>query len=799
MIITHIQRPQMNINETFSHHTYLDELNTQQRDAVEYISGPELVIAGAGSGKTRVLTYKIMHLIANGYEPWRVLALTFTNKAAREMRERITKQVGENCARKIWMGTFHSIFARILRNHADRIGFPSNYTIYDATDSKNLIKTIIKEMKLDEKVYKPSTVANAISSAKNALMSPEMYMNDRDTYEHDKRSQRPMTGLIYQAYRDRLKTSGTMDFDDLLYYMNILLRDNEDIRRHYQEFFRYVLVDEYQDTNFAQHLIVNQLTKENGNLCVVGDDAQSIYSFRGANISNILNLKRSYPALKMFKLEQNYRSTENIINAAGSLIAKNIEQIPKNVFSKNGAGRQIEVLQCFSEYEEANLVSARISSLKTSTGDSFEDFAILYRTNAQSRILEESLRSRNIPYRIYGGLSFYQRKEVKDAVCYLRLALNPNDEEAFKRVINIPTRKLGATTVTKVIETASKHNVSLYQLVTNLDKYSLSVNGPTRKRLEDFAGLITRFGEFAKELNAAEVIRRIYTLTGLPALYQSDNTPENIAKYENLLEFMNYAAEFVQSRLEEGREDEASLSDFMAEVSLATDADEKDNDNEGQEAERVTLMTIHAAKGLEFGNVFVVGVEEDLLPSSMGNQSPKEIEEERRLLYVAITRAKRFCMLSFASSRYRNGSTASTRPSRFLLDIDQRYIRLQSGTKISNAGPSKNISTPLFRQSTPSTFGTSRSYNNERTILQPAPSSSATPKRQEINIGNKIPTLHTESELHPGQHIVHPRFGTGVVENIDSTNPMGARITASFEEEGIKVLLLKFARFVIAD
>ncbi|MDE6397049.1 MAG: UvrD-helicase domain-containing protein [Muribaculaceae bacterium] len=787
----------MSTDETFRHHSYLDELNPQQRDAVEYISGPELVIAGAGSGKTRVLTYKIMHLIANGYEPWRVLALTFTNKAAREMRERITRQVGESCARRIWMGTFHSIFARILRTHADRIGFPSNYTIYDATDSKNLIKTIIKEMKLDEKVYKPGTVANAISSAKNALMSPEMYMGDRDTYEHDKRSQRPMTGLIYQAYRDRLKTSGTMDFDDLLYYMNVLLRDNDDIRRHYQEFFRYVLVDEYQDTNFAQHLIVSQLTKDTGHLCVVGDDAQSIYSFRGANISNILNLKRFYPDLRMFKLEQNYRSTENIINAAGSLISKNVEQIPKKVFSKNGAGKQIEVLQCFSDFEEASLVAARISSLKTSTGDSFEDFAILYRTNAQSRILEESLRRRNIPYRIYGGLSFFQRKEVKDAVCYLRLALNPHDEEAFKRVVNIPARKLGATTVTKVIETASKHDISLYHLVSNLDTYTLDVNGPTRKRLEDFAGLITQLGELAREYDAAEVIRRMYLLTGLPGLYQSDSTPENIAKYENLLEFMNYAAEFVQSRREEDREDEASLPEFMAEVSLATDADEKDNDSEGQEAERVTLMTIHAAKGLEFGNVFVVGVEEDLLPSSMGNQTPGEIEEERRLLYVAITRAKRFCMLSFASSRFRNGTPASTRPSRFLLDIDQRYIRLQSGTRISGAGPSASSSHP-YRKPAPETTTATFHATNKTDAGSPRAFPSQRKTRQ-INIGNQVPTLYSVNDLVVGQQIVHPRFGTGTIDAVDGSNPMGARIIASFDEEGSKVLLLKFARFVIAN
>lgn len=779
----------MDFQEDFHSRRYLDELNDQQRAAVEYLSGPELVIAGAGSGKTRVLTYKIMHLLANGFEPWRILALTFTNKAAREMRERIISKVGENSARRIWMGTFHSIFARILRSHADRLGFPSNYTIYDATDSKNLIKAIIKELNLDDKVYKPGTVANSISAAKNALMSPEIYMADRDTMEQDRRSSRPMTGLIYQAYRDRLKTSGTMDFDDLLYYMNILLRDNDDIRRHYQEFFRYVLVDEYQDTNFAQHLIVSQLTKDTGHICVVGDDAQSIYSFRGANINNILNLKRFYPDLEMFKLEQNYRSTENIINAAGSLIAKNKEQIPKNVFSRNGLGKQIEVLQCFSDFEEANLVAARLASLKTSTGDSFEDFAILYRTNAQSRILEESLRRRNIPYRIYGGLSFFQRKEVKDAVCYLRLALNPNDEEAFKRVVNIPSRKIGATTVSKVVEAASRHNVSLHHLVTNLDKYALDVNGPTKKRLLEFGTLITTLVELASKYDAAEVIARVYRLTGLPTLYHSETTPEAIAKYENLIEFMNYAAEFVESRREEGFEDNVSLTEFMAEVSLATDADEKDNESEGQEAERVTLMTIHSAKGLEFGNVFVVGVEEELLPSAMGNQTPQEIEEERRLLYVAITRAKRFCMLSFASSRYRNGAPATTRPSRFLTDIDPRYLRLQSGTSIANAGP---------QRSRPQSFN--RTFAQPSRTAQsssPSPSRpSPTPTRLAMPAG-ATPELHTIRELNVGQVIIHPRFGAGKILELDGGNPTGARIIAEFDTEGKKVLLLKFARFVI--
>ncbi|MDE5643050.1 MAG: UvrD-helicase domain-containing protein, partial [Muribaculaceae bacterium] len=586
---------------------YLEKLNDAQRQAVAWLDGPELVIAGAGSGKTRVLTYKIVHLLANGYEPWRIMALTFTNKAAREMRERIENLTGPETAAKLWMGTFHSIFAKILRIHAERIGYRSDYTIYDTSDSRSLVKMIVKDMGLDEKTYKPAVVLNSISMAKNALISPEAYAADRDLMDYDRRSRRSETVAIYRCYRDRCRVNNAMDFDDLLYNTNVLLRDNPDILRHYQEFFRYILVDEYQDTNFAQHLIVSQLCASTGNLCVVGDDAQSIYSFRGANIKNILNLKKSYPNLGIFKLEQNYRSTRNIIGAANSLIAKNSMQIPKNVFSTNAEGERIEVVKCYSDLEEATLVASRISQVKMSSKDSYEEFAILYRTNAQSRVLEEALRRRNIPYRIYGGLAFYQRKEIKDAVAYFRLAVNPDDDEALKRIINTPARGIGETTLKKLSAAAIQNGVSIWRVLLNPDCYPVNVNKGTRLKLENFIGIIRRFiDEHKKGVDADFLARMIIGETGLMTMLISDTTPESISKRENLQELLNAAAEFVAERLEqEGGDADVSMQRFLTEVSLATDQDMKDV--EDGNTQRITLMTIHAAKGLEFSNVFVVG------------------------------------------------------------------------------------------------------------------------------------------------------------------------------------------------
>ncbi len=775
-------------------YAYLNELNEQQRAAVEYLGGPELVIAGAGSGKTRVLTYKIVHLLAKGYEPGRILALTFTNKAAREMRERIITKIGEHGANRLWMGTFHSVFARILRRHADRINYTSNYTIYDSQDSRNLVKSIIKELNLDDKSYKPATIASIISNLKNDLVSPEDYMRDEKRMYLDQRAGRPQTALVYQAYRDRLRTSGAMDFDDLLFYTHRLLRDNEDVRNHYREFFRYILVDEYQDTNHAQAQILRLLTEDspNAGVCVVGDDAQSIYSFRGANLANILQMERAFPNLRMFKLEQNYRSTENIINAAGSLISHNVHQIPKKVFSNNGPGIPVEVVECYSDYEEAGLLASRISTVKARTGDSYEDFAVLYRTNGQSRILEESLRKRNIPYRIYGGMSFFHRKEVKDVVAYLRLALNPADEEAIKRIINLPARKIGDTTLRKVSQAASAANVSLYEVLSDPDRFNLDVNKPTKARLIEFANLIGRISDYARDHDAAQTLEYILVQTGLISYYDTENTPENISKRENMAELNNYAASFVETKLEQGLTDETGLSSFMAEVSLATDADKNENAETDEKA--ITLMTIHAAKGLEFKNIFVVGVEKEVLPSPMANTNPGEIEEERRLLYVAITRAKRYCMLSFAKSRYINGQSAVTGPSPFLGEINPTYLKMAPGTNLRAAGSTSSSRSSSGRGYAENLMERYRKTNvvQQPTLSRPAP----TPKRVVMPDG-AYPTNHTASELTEGLMIMHDRFGRGAVKSVDATHPGGARITVEFENEGQKTLMLKFAKFVI--
>lgn len=765
--------------------SYLDKLNPQQRAAVEYTDGPALVIAGAGSGKTRVLTYKIIHLLHLGYEPWRILALTFTNKAAREMRERIEQLVGFKTASRLWMGTFHSIFARLLRQNADRIGYKPNFTIYDAADSKSLVKTIIKDMDLDDKIYKPSTVLSAISSAKNALISPKEYAKLKDVMDADRNARRPQIYLIYRIYCERCKAAGAMDFDDLLYYMNVLLRDNPDLLQRYQDFFSYVLVDEYQDTNFAQHMIVSQLCDQSHNLCVVGDDAQSIYSFRGANISNILNLKHDYPTLRTFKLEQNYRSTQNIINAANTLIDKNTRQIRKNVFSNNAPGERIEVVQSYSDFEEGYLVANRISQVKMRTHDSYEDFAILYRTNAQSRVLEESLRKRNIPYRIYGGLSFYQRKEVKDAIAYFRLSVNPSDDEAIKRVINFPARGIGETTVNKLMRAAFDNNVSMWEVLSDIDRYNPGFNSGTMRKLDAFRTMIERFIDMNRQgCNAEEVATRIISDTRLLSMLLTENTPENLSKQENINELLSGVKEFITNRTEEGS-DNISLNDFLGEVSLATDQDLEEAD---ETTERVTLMTAHAAKGLEFNNVFIVGVEEDLFPSAMANSSLSEIEEERRLLYVALTRAKNFCMMSYASSRYRNGMTTVTSPSRFLRDIDPAYLRLSSGTSIAPAKPSfATYSEERMRPNLRPLGNTPRQQpvNNQKTSVQPTTTQGQT-------------GMHTAGELANGMKIEHSRFGTGTITHIDTSRP-DTRITVEFDNTGERILLLKFARFSIID
>lgn len=767
-------------------YNYLDLLNPQQREAVTYKDGPALVIAGAGSGKTRVLTYKIVDLLRNGFEPYRILALTFTNKAAREMKERITDIVGDKVAAKLWMGTFHSIFLRILRRHAEELGFRSGFTIYDTTDSRSLIKMIVKDLALDEKIYKPTALASAISNAKNAMINPEQYLLDRDNFDADKRAKRPLTGQIYKMYCDRCKLANAMDFDDILVYMNLLMRDFPDISRHYQEFFKYILVDEYQDTNFAQHLIISQLSGKNNKLCVVGDDAQSIYSFRGADINNILHLERRYPGLKIFKLERNYRSTQNIIDAAGSLIAKNTRQMKKNVYSENDKGEPISVVKTYSDMEEAFMVANMISQSKLTNHDAYDEYAILYRTNAQSRVLEESLRKRNIPYRIYGGLSFYQRKEVKDMIAYFRLSINPNDDEALRRIINYPARGIGETTLKKLHSLATAENKSIWETINTCDLKSAGLNSGTISKLNAFRELIRTFiDDNTAGSDAYELGQLIYNRTGILTLLAHDSTPESISRQENLQEILSGLKDFVDIREQTG-EGEADMRAFLSEVMLATDQDEKDTDDQP----KVTLMTVHAAKGLEFKHVYVVGVEEDLFPSSMSQDSLAQIEEERRLLYVAITRAKNTCTLTYAGSRFRNGQTVMTSPSRFLSDIDTRYLHLQLSSNM--ADNSVSFVNPL------------QNYKKSGYISAStkAPSFTQRPPTDLKKIRNGISTpsgftpQHSAEELSIGTRIRHERFGEGSIIKIDSLSGEDM-ITVDFGVVGVKKLLLKFAKFTI--
>ena len=789
---------------------YLEKLNEQQRAAVEYCDGPQLVIAGAGSGKTRVLTYKIVHLLRQGYEPWRIMALTFTNKAAREMRERIEPLAGPEVAAQLWMGTFHSIFSRLLRRNAERIGFKPDFTIYDQSDSRSLIKLIVKDMGLDDKLYKPATLQAHISNAKNALITPEDYARNQALMDADRDAQRPETAAIYKAYWNRCRIAGAMDFDDLLLYTNILLRDHEDVLEQYQEFFRYILVDEYQDTNFSQHLIVHQLSKKYNRLCVVGDDAQSIYSFRGANIDNILRLHRFYPDIKTFKLERNYRSTQTITDAANSLIEKNKGQIAKHLFSKNAKGERIPVIQCYSDYEEAYVVANQIAALKARQGDSYEDYAVLYRTNAQSRVLEEALSNGGrrdkhgnmrsaIPYRIYGGLSFYQRKEVKDAICYFRLVINPDDDEALRRVINYPSRGIGDTTVGKITHCATQNGVSLWQIMNHADQYGLNVNRGTLAKLEGFTTLMAGLIELNQQGgDALEVAKETIRRTKIKSVLMGDNTPENISRIENLDELMNAVNDFQQGKEESGDE-HCQIGDFLAETSLLTDQDM--NDPEG---EKVTLMTVHAAKGLEFRNVIIVGVEEDLFPSAMSAGSLYQIEEERRLLYVAITRAEVNCVITYATSRYHNGQTKSCVISRFLKDIEPEYLLM--GSTNSTPVPSRKRTRwddwedePVQekpRRVTGAQPRSTRTAPMRPTPSRPAttpPSRPASPTPPAAANGNF--TIHSADELQEGSEILHQRFGRGTVTAIDTSGD--AKIDVLFNDGQTRRLLLKFAKFEI--
>ena len=798
---------------------YLDLLNPQQRDAVVYKDGPALVIAGAGSGKTRVLTYKIIDLIRNGFEPYRILALTFTNKAANEMKERIRAITGERIASQLWMGTFHSIFLRILRRHAELLGFKPGFTIYDTTDSRSLIKMIIKDLGLDDKIYKPASVQSHISNAKNALISAEQYNADPDNAAADRKAKRPMMGRIFQLYSDRCRIAGAMDFDDILYYMNVLLRDNPDILRHYQDFFRYILVDEYQDTNFAQHLIISKLAGDRQNLCVVGDDAQSIYSFRGANIANILGMQKRFPGLKVFKLERNYRSTQNIINAAGSLIDKNTRQMKKSVYIEKEPGEPVRILSTYSDIEEAYLVANMISQTKYTAHDSYDEYAILYRTNSQSRVLEESLRKRNIPYRIYGGLSFYQRKEIKDAISYFRLSVNPDDDEALRRVINYPARGIGETTLKKLQSAANEHAVSLWNVICDPYSFPAGLNAGTQRKLEAFRQMVDEFlRDVAEGKSAYEVGQLIYNRSGLLTTLAHDTTPESISKQENLQELLSGLKDFVVTREESGEED-LSMAAFLSEVQLSTDQDEQEESDEA----KVTLMTVHASKGLEFKHIYLVGVEEELFPAAMSMDSMAQVEEERRLLYVAITRAKKTCVMTYATSRFRNGQTTLTRPSRFLSDIDTRYLKVQTSSDIGstsfvdpgaafrsgwNAGGSRTAreadfgGRPAF-----STGGNQADFTHSGGFSRGRGQSRGTigyggsgTKKRIANAGgvaeSRQEIMTAQGRLAVGMQIRHERFGVGKVMRIDhmTDNDM---IIADFGVVGTKKLLLSYAKFTI--
>ena len=779
---------------------YIEELNEGQRNAVLYNDGPSLVIAGAGSGKTRVLTYKIAYLLENGYQPWNILALTFTNKAAREMKERIARQVGPERARHLWMGTFHSIFLRILHVEAGHIGFTSQFTIYDTADSKSLIRSIIKEMGLDEKVYKPGMVQARISNAKNHLVSPAGYANNKEAYEGDRAAKVPALRDIYQRYWERCRQADAMDFDDLLFYTFLLFRDHPEVLARYQDQFRYILVDEYQDTNFAQHSIVLQLAKNHQHVCVVGDDAQSIYSFRGADIDNILYFTKVYPDTKVFKLEQNYRSTQTIVRAANSLIEKNQWQIRKEVFSEKEKGEAIGVYQAYSDVEEGDIVVNKIAELRREKRYAYSDFAILYRTNAQSRIFEEAMRKRSMPYRIYGGLSFYQRKEIKDVIAYFRLIVNPNDEEAFKRIINYPARGIGDTTVGKIIAAATGHNVSLWTVLCEPLAYGLNFNKGTVGKLQAFRELISAFITDAAEKNAYEIGADIIRQSGIINDVCQDNSPENLSRKENIEELVNGMSDFCAQRQEEGNPN-VLLGDFLSEVSLLTD---QDSDKDGDD-EKITLMTVHSAKGLEFKNVFVVGMEENLFPSGMVGDSPRALEEERRLFYVAITRAEEHCFLSYAKTRFRYGKMEFGSPSRFLKDIDIRFLRLPQ-----DAGMFRRVEeeAAVFRRENARGFAPDREdapYGGKERV-------SVRPKQQIIaptvprNLKRVAPSANTAStspsaggsanRVQQGQLIEHERFGLGEVLKVEGEGD-NAKATIRFKNAGDKQLLLRFARFKV--
>lgn len=753
---------------------YLKNLNESQKQAVVNTEGPSLVIAGAGAGKTRVLTFRIVHILQNGVQPGKILALTFTNKAAREMKDRIARIIGPDTARWLWMGTFHSIFAKILRKEAERLGYKPNFTIYDTADSKSLIRTIIKEMNLDDNVYKPGAIVSRISAAKNNLVTAGMYRGDTGLQEYDRASRMPMMADVYKAYALRCFRANAMDFDDLLLNTNILLRDFPDVLEAYQEKFQYILVDEYQDTNFSQYLIIKKLSARHHNICVVGDDAQSIYSFRGARIENILNFEKDYPEYRLFKLEQNYRSTQTIVDAANTIIANNEGQIPKNVFSKNEEGEKIRIFQSMTDSEEGFNVSSDIFDKRFAQRLHWSDFAILYRTNAQSRIFEETLRRKNIPYRIYGGLSFYDRKEVKDILAYFRMVINPEDEEALKRSVNYPKRGIGDTTVDKVFELAGMNNATAWSIVEKASMHPAHFNQGTAKKLETYASLINHLRKNADTADAFAKAGEIASASGIMRELREGKSPEEVSRFENMEELLNAIKVFTQSAETNG--EPSDLGAYMATVSLLTDQDNEADENR----DKVTLMTMHSAKGLEFKHVYVVGMEDTLFPSPMSASNPRELEEERRLFYVAVTRAEKQLTLSYALNRYKWGNLERCQPSRFLSEIDQKFVtypqtggkpfpraRMDDGRRYAREEPETYAKTERLR-----------------------PVAKAVPIKQ----GNGISFEPVDpSSFSKGDNVQHERFGSGVIISIEGRAP-NTTATVDFGPEGKKKLLLRFAK-----
>ena len=789
----------------------LNDLNEAQRAAVEYIDGPSLVIAGAGSGKTRVLTYKIAYLLSKGMKPWSIMALTFTNKAAREMKERIGRLVGDDLAQHLYMGTFHSIFSRILRAEAEHIGFNNNFTIYDETDSRSLIKAIVKEMGLDDKSYKPAAVHARISMAKNNLVSAESYASDAAIFEQNKRAQMPELGKIFVAYVQRCRQANAMDFDDLLVLTHRLFREHEEIRQKYAARFDYILVDEYQDTNHVQMSIVMQLCKEKLRVCAVGDDSQSIYSFRGANIDNILNYQKQLKGTRLFKLEQNYRSTQTIVKAANSLIKFNRNQIKKDVYSENAVGEKLQYKPAYSDKEEAVIVAKDIKRIKRQDDCGYHDFAILYRTNAQSRSFEEEFRKQGIPYRIYGGLSFYQRKEIKDIIAYFRLVANPDDEEAIKRIINYPARGIGATTVMKIADCAHQNQVSFWEVIGEPAHYGLNVNKGTLAKLDNFRLLISSFIERSHTTDVYELGDAIIKESGISQDIMSGRDADDLARQENLEEFLSAMSAFVEERREEGRMDEAFLTDYLQDVALLTDAD-----SEGAKDEpRVSLMTVHAAKGLEFATVFIVGLEENIFPSPLAAMSVRELEEERRLLYVAITRAEKHCILTNAKNRFRYGKMEFDNPSRFIDEIDSSLIEAQDemGGSYFGGGSSYDRSASYGeRSSYGGGYGKRMPWDQKRRISdrdedvpewkrvtsqfrpdpKPASDTSSSSYSSSSSSGSSF------GALKEGCKIEHQRFGVGIVRKIEGQGE-NAKATVEFQNSGVKQLLLKYAKYTILD